>query len=55
MRVGRYFEYLLTNVIPEATLSGVSIRSWLEPEKSESISTLPTAQAENHLGLSALF
>lgn len=55
MRVGRYFEYLLTNMIPEATLSGVSIRSWLEPEKSESISSLPTAQAENHLGLSALF
>ena len=52
MRFGNYFEYLLTNVIPEASVSGVDIRSWLEPEKNESLNPLRFAQAENHLGLS---
>lgn len=54
MRFGNYFEYLLTNVIPEASVSGVDIRSWLESEKNESLNPLRFSQAENHLGLSCI-
>jgi hypothetical protein len=54
MRFGNYFEYLLTNVIPEASVSGINIRSWLEPEKNESLNPLRSSQAENHLGISCM-
>lgn len=55
MRFGNYFEYLLTNVIPEASVSGVDIRSWLESEKNHSLNPLRFSQAENHLGISCMF
>lgn len=54
MRFGNYFEYLLTNVIPEASVSGVNIRSWLESEKNQSLNPLRFSQAENHLGISCM-
>jgi hypothetical protein len=50
-----YYDYLLTNMIPEyEIISGLTVRDYLEASGKKTLNDLNVSLAENHLGISCL-